>query len=100
MRDGYSELVVVTPAQLAAAVLRRSGSRPDLVDATLSAGDRLAMLAERIDELPLQHHDFGGNAGALLGSFVRRIDRLKAELIERRRFRRLGRRSRTSPRRA
>ena len=39
------------------------------------------MLAERIDELPLQHHDFGGNAGALLGGFIRRIDRLKAELI-------------------
>ncbi|HEX3804897.1 MAG TPA: ATP-dependent DNA helicase [Solirubrobacteraceae bacterium] len=81
LRDGYTELVVVTPAQLAAAVLRRAGSRPDLVDALLSAGDRLAMLAERIDELPLQHHDFGGNAGALLGSFVRRIDRLKAELV-------------------
>ena len=40
------------------------------------------MLAERIDELPLQHHDIGGNAGALLGGFVRRIDRLKAELID------------------
>ena len=39
------------------------------------------MLAERIDELSLAHHDFGGNAGALLGGFIRRIDRLKAELI-------------------
>ena len=28
-----------------------------------------------------QHHDFGGSANALLGGFVRRIDRLKAELI-------------------
>ena len=82
LHDGYSELLVVTPAQLAAAVLRRSGGWHDLLDATLSAGDRMAMLAERIDELPLQHHDFGGNAGALLGSFVRRIDRLKAELID------------------
>ncbi len=81
LREGYSELVVCTPAQLAAAVLRRAGSRPDLLDATLSAGDRLAMLAERIHELPLQHHDFGGNSGALLGGFVRRIDRLKAELV-------------------
>jgi DNA helicase-2/ATP-dependent DNA helicase PcrA len=80
--DGYSELIVVTPAQLAAAVLRRSASRQDLLEATLRAGDRLAMLAERIDELPLQHHDIGGNSGALLGGFVRRIDRLKAELID------------------
>jgi DNA helicase-2/ATP-dependent DNA helicase PcrA len=82
LSDGYTELMAVTPPQLAAAVLRRAGSRHDLLDATLGAGDRLAMLAERIDELPLQHHDFGGNAGALLGSFVRRIDRLKAERID------------------
>jgi DNA helicase-2/ATP-dependent DNA helicase PcrA len=82
LRDGYSELVVVTPPQLAAAVLRRSASRHNLLEATLSAGDRLAMLAERIDKLPLQHHDIGGNTGALLGGFVRRIDRLKAELID------------------
>jgi DNA helicase-2/ATP-dependent DNA helicase PcrA len=86
LSDGYSELLVVTPAQLAAAVLRRSASRHDLLEAALSAGDRLAMLAERIDELPLQHHDIGGNSGALLGGFVRRIDRLKAELIDATRF--------------
>ncbi|HWD66022.1 MAG TPA: ATP-dependent DNA helicase [Solirubrobacteraceae bacterium] len=82
LREGYSELVVGTPAQLAALILRRAGTRPELLDATLSPGDRLAMLAERIDELPLAHHDFGGNVGALLGRFIRRIDRLKAELIE------------------
>jgi DNA helicase-2/ATP-dependent DNA helicase PcrA len=82
LRDGYSELVVGTPAQLAGVILRRAGTRPELLDATLTPGDRLAMLAERIDELPLRHHDFGGNAGALLGRFIRRIDRLKAELID------------------
>jgi DNA helicase-2/ATP-dependent DNA helicase PcrA len=82
LTDGYSELVVGTPAQLATRILRRAGSRPELLDATLSPGDRLAMLADHIDELPLQHHDFAGNAGALLGRFIRRIDRLKAELIE------------------
>ncbi len=82
LREGYSDLVVGTPAQLSATILRRAGTRPELLDATLSPGDRLAMLAERIDELPLQHHDFAGNAGALLGRFIRRIDRLKAEMIE------------------
>jgi len=81
LTDGYSELAVLTPAQLAATVLRRAGSRPELLDQLLSPGDRLAMLAERIDELPLEHHDFGGNAGALLGGFIERIDRLKAELV-------------------
>ena len=39
------------------------------------------MLLERIDELSLEHHDFGGSANALLAGFIRRIDRLKAELI-------------------
>ena len=48
----------------------------------LGAGDRLALMLERIDELPLSHHDFGGRPNALLASFVRRIDRLKAELVD------------------
>ena len=81
LEEGYSELLILTPPQLAATILRRAGSRTHLADAVLSPGDRLAMLAERIDELPLTHHDFGGNAGALLSGFIRRIDRLKAELI-------------------
>jgi DNA helicase-2/ATP-dependent DNA helicase PcrA len=81
LTDGYGELVVVTPVELAAKLLSRAGIKLDLVDTRLSPGDRLAMLAERIDELPLRHHDFGGNAGALLGGVIRRIDRLKAELI-------------------
>jgi DNA helicase II / ATP-dependent DNA helicase PcrA len=47
----------------------------------VSAADRLAMLLERIDELPLRHHDLRGNPSAVLGSIVQRIDRLKDELI-------------------
>ena len=43
--------------------------------------DRLAMLLERIDELPLASHDLRGNPSALLGSIVQRIDRLKDELV-------------------
>ncbi len=86
--EGYSELLVATPQQFAALLLERAGDRTDLARdrfdpayAALGAGDRLAMLAERIDELSLAHHDFGGRASALLGGFIRRIDRLKAELI-------------------
>jgi DNA helicase-2/ATP-dependent DNA helicase PcrA len=96
---GYDELLVLEPWQLAARILRRaetSGwSQPDLgwipsgsgepsgplVGALLSPGDRLALLVERIDELSLAHHDFGGRPAALLGTFVRRIDRLKAQLV-------------------
>jgi DNA helicase-2/ATP-dependent DNA helicase PcrA len=75
---GYEELFVATPDELATQLLKEVGSGADVV---FGAGDRLAMLLERIDELSLREHDFGGSANALLGGFVRRIDRLKAELI-------------------
>ncbi len=74
---GYEQLFVLTPVELAALILNVTAVEAEL----LSAGDRLAMLLERIDELTLAHHDFGGNVNALLGGFIRRIDRLKAELI-------------------
>ncbi len=47
----------------------------------VSASDRLAMLLESIDELPLRHHDLRGNPSATLGMIVQRIDRLKDELV-------------------
>ncbi len=78
---GYDELYVLTPAQLAGLVLRAAGAGADPFEAVLTPGDRLAMLVERIDELSLRHHDFGGRPNTLLGGFVRRIDRLKAELV-------------------
>jgi DNA helicase II / ATP-dependent DNA helicase PcrA len=76
---GYDELFVLTAVELAGVLMRGTAGDPAAV--TVGAGDRLAMLSERIDELSLQHHDFGGSANALLGGFVRRIDRLKAEMI-------------------
>jgi DNA helicase-2/ATP-dependent DNA helicase PcrA len=78
--QAYEELIVVTPADLAARLLHDAGFDP--FAAVVGAADRLAMLLERIDDLPLRRHDFGGSPSALLGGFVRRIDRLKAELIE------------------
>ena len=79
LERGYEQLLVVTPVELAAVIVGRTGS--DALGSTLGAGERLAMLLERIDELSLQSHDFGGSVTALLSEFVRRIDRLKAELI-------------------
>src|SRR5690348_14588006 len=81
---GYEELLVGTPVDLAAAVMDRTGTGPSgskALMALLAPGDRLAMLVERLDELELSHHDFAGSPTALLGQFIRRIDRLKAELI-------------------
>ena len=74
----YEQLLVLTPAELAARVTGAGGVEAAVV---LGAEDRLAMLHGRVDELSLRNHDFGGNVNALLGGFIRRIDRLKAELI-------------------
>jgi DNA helicase-2/ATP-dependent DNA helicase PcrA len=80
---GYEEIVVLTPVELAARVLRGAG----VAGAVVGPGDRLALLSDRIDELSLQQHDVAGRPTALLGGFVRRIDRLKGELIEAERYR-------------
>ncbi|MGI9184357.1 MAG: ATP-dependent helicase [Solirubrobacteraceae bacterium] len=77
----YEELYVLTPPELAGLILSRAGAGADPLAAALGAGDRLAMLVGRIDELSLQHHDFGGRPNTLLAGFIRRIDRLKAELV-------------------
>ncbi|HEU0316670.1 MAG TPA: UvrD-helicase domain-containing protein, partial [Solirubrobacteraceae bacterium] len=66
-------------ARLLADEALAAGLDPFAVVAT--PADRLAMLLDRVDELDLRHHDFRGRPAALLGSFVRRIDRLKEELI-------------------
>ncbi len=76
LERGYEQLCVGTPVELAALLLGR-----DSDSSLLGPGDRMTMLLERIDELSLQYHDFGGSAVGLLGRFVRRIDALKAELI-------------------
>ncbi len=74
---GYEELTVATPFELASHLLA-GGER---LDATVTAADRLAMLLERLDELSIARHDIGGSLKNLLASFIRRIDRLKGELI-------------------
>ncbi len=80
LQRGYEQLFVLTPVELSALILDHAGA--DALATMLGPGDRLAMLVERIDELSLQRHDIGGSPTALLGGFIRRIDRLKAELID------------------
>jgi DNA helicase II / ATP-dependent DNA helicase PcrA len=81
LHQGYEELVAASPVQLATLLLNEATGGLDTLDPTLQASERFALLMERIDELPLERHDFGGSARALLTGFVRRIDRLKAHLI-------------------
>ena len=79
----YEELAVTTFHGFCARLLRDEAFEAGLDPfvAPVSAADRLAMLLERIDELPLRHHDLRGNPSATLGAIVQRIDRLKDELV-------------------
>ncbi|MEA2179589.1 MAG: ATP-dependent helicase UvrD/PcrA, partial [Solirubrobacteraceae bacterium] len=52
----------------------------------LGRADRLAMLLENLDELPLREHDLGASPAALMSRVVARIDRLKEELVDAERF--------------
>jgi DNA helicase II / ATP-dependent DNA helicase PcrA len=85
---GYEELAVLTAPALCARVLHaealEAGLDPFFVTATRA--DRVAMLLERIDELTLARHDFRGRPSELMASFIERIDRLKGELIDSRRY--------------
>jgi DNA helicase-2/ATP-dependent DNA helicase PcrA len=79
----YEELSVTTFGGLCARLLRDEALEAgiDPFATPVAAADRLAMLLERIDDLPLRHHDLRGNPSATLGAIVRRVDRLKDELI-------------------
>ena len=79
----YEELAVMTVPALCARLLRDEApaARLDPGVETVARADRLALLLEHVDELPLGVHDFGGNPAALLASFIARIDALKELLI-------------------
>ena len=83
LEGAYEELAVTTFHGFCARLLRDEALEAGLDPfvAPVSAADRLAMLLERIDDLPLRHHDLRGNPSATLGAIVQRIDRLKDELV-------------------
>ncbi len=47
----------------------------------LGPAERLAMLLDRLDQLPLRHHEIRGNPAGLLARLLERIDRFKADRI-------------------
>jgi DNA helicase-2/ATP-dependent DNA helicase PcrA len=49
--------------------------------AVLGPAERLAMLLDRLDQLPLRRHEIRGNPAALLARLLARIDSLKAERV-------------------
>jgi DNA helicase-2/ATP-dependent DNA helicase PcrA len=47
----------------------------------LGPAERLAMMLDRLDRLPLRRHEIRGNPAGLLARLLSRIDRLKAERV-------------------
>src|SRR3954447_25229371 len=86
----YDELSIFGVQELCERLLRDEALEAGLdpLFAPVSAADRLALLLERIDDLPLRRHEIRGNPAPLLAGFVERIDRLKEEMVRPQDFRR------------
>ena len=79
----YEELAVSTVHAFCARLLHAEALAAGLdpFAAPVTPADRLALMLERIDELPLRRHDLRGNPAALLAAFIERFDRLKDECV-------------------
>jgi DNA helicase II / ATP-dependent DNA helicase PcrA len=89
IETGYEELVVHTHPAAAARLLREHATEAEIDPffESLSSAERLAMLLDRIDELPLRRHEIRGNPAGLLARIVGRIDALKSAGVTAERFR-------------
>ena len=79
----YDELSVLSFGSFCARLLRDEALEAGLDPffAPVTRADRIALLLERVDDLPLSHHEIRGNPAPLVASFVARIDGLKQELV-------------------
>jgi DNA helicase-2/ATP-dependent DNA helicase PcrA len=77
---GFEELVTHTHRTAAVRLLSEHSAEAGLDPfiESLTAAERLAMLLDRVDELPLRRHEIRGNAAGLLARVVERIDALKS----------------------
>jgi DNA helicase II / ATP-dependent DNA helicase PcrA len=80
IEGAYEELVIHTHPVAAARLLREHATEAELDPffESLSPAERLAMLLDRLDELPLRRHEIRGNPAGLLARIVDRIDALKS----------------------
>ena len=80
----HDELWVATWREAAERLLREfpveAGLDPFFT--TVGSADRLAILLDRVEDLPLRRHEIRGNPAGLLARLLRRIDLLKAESVE------------------
>jgi DNA helicase II / ATP-dependent DNA helicase PcrA len=90
IETAYEELVVHTHPAAAARLLREHATEAEIDPffESLSPAERLAMLLDRIDELPLRRHEIRGNPAGLLARIVDRIDALKSAGVTAERFQR------------
>ena len=79
----HEELWIHTYEEAAEALLREYSIEAGLDPffTTVGPADRLAILLDRVDELPLRRHEIRGNPAGLLARLLRRIDLLKAEAV-------------------
>jgi DNA helicase-2/ATP-dependent DNA helicase PcrA len=84
----FEQLVVHTFRSAAVAILREHAEQAgvDPFFECLGTADRLAMLLERREQLPLRRHEIRGNPAGLLARLVERIDALKAAGVGAERF--------------
>jgi len=76
----YEELWIGTWEELCERLLRdhSTGAGLDPFFDVLGPAERLALLLDRIDDLPLRAHDIRGNPAGLLARLLERVDALKA----------------------
>jgi DNA helicase-2/ATP-dependent DNA helicase PcrA len=81
LADPYGELRIATYDDTSERLLREFAVEAGLDPffTTVGPADRLAILLDRVDELPLRRHEIRGNPAGLLVRLLRRIDALKAE---------------------
>jgi DNA helicase II / ATP-dependent DNA helicase PcrA len=79
----YDELWILDFHAFCARLLREEALEAGLDPffSPVTRADRVALLLERVDDLPLSHHEIRGNPAPLLSSLVARIDRLKDERV-------------------
>jgi DNA helicase-2/ATP-dependent DNA helicase PcrA len=79
----HEELWIHTYEEASEALLRDYSTEAGLDPffTTVGPADRLAILLDRLDELPLRRHEIRGNPAGLLARLLRRIDLLKAEAV-------------------
>jgi len=83
LTGAFEELWIGTWDELGERILREHSEAAGLDPFfdVLGSAERLAILLDRVDELPLRRHEIRGNPAGLLARLLARIDGLKAERV-------------------